>query len=84
MGPSLGNPATRDTILAALDSAGVAYELIEHAPLTSSAHAAALRGTPLAIGGKSLVMKADGAFHVVAASTTRASRSLRACAPARS
>jgi Ala-tRNA(Pro) deacylase len=69
MDPSLGNPAVCEAILAALKAAGVAHELIEHAPLTSTAHAAELRGTPLEIGGKALIMKADDTFHVVAASS---------------
>lgn len=68
MHASLGNPAVCDAICAALDAAGVAYRLIEHGPITSADQAAKLRGTPLEIGGKSLVMKADDGFHVVAAS----------------
>lgn len=64
----LGNPAICAAICAALDAAGVPHRVVEHDPVTSSEHAAALRGTPLEIGGKSLLMKADGVFHVVAAS----------------
>lgn len=64
----MGNPVVHDAICAALQSMGARYRRVEHAPLTSSEHAAALRGTPLEIGGKALLMKADDAFHVVVAS----------------
>lgn len=46
-----------DRILALLDASGLPYERVDH-PLSHTAREAALaRGTDLAIGGKSLVMK---------------------------
>lgn len=44
-------------IFALLDQAGVPYERIEHPAARTSEEAAAVRGTPLAIGGKSLLFK---------------------------
>ena len=48
-----------ERIVAHLDTCGVDYELVRHAPAHSAREAAELRGTPLEIGGKSLVMKLD-------------------------
>ncbi|MEX0641887.1 MAG: YbaK/EbsC family protein [Pirellulales bacterium] len=45
-----------------LMSAGVVYERTEHAPVFTSAEAAAIRGTSLTSGAKALVCKADDAF----------------------
>jgi Ala-tRNA(Pro) deacylase len=75
----LGSPDVLAAIVALLDGAGVPYDLLEHAPVSSSEAAAALRGTPLAIGGKSLLLKADDTFHVVAfsAATKMKSRLFR-------
>ncbi len=75
----LGSPDVLAAIVALLDGAGVPYDLLEHAPVSSSEAAAALRGTPLAIGGKSLLLKADDTFHVVdfSAATKMKSRLFR-------
>ena len=67
MTPSLGNPAVCASIEGLLDGAGVAWERLRHPPLgaaNSSANAAEVRGTPLRIGGKALVLKADKRFVV--------------------
>jgi prolyl-tRNA editing enzyme YbaK/EbsC (Cys-tRNA(Pro) deacylase) len=46
--------------------ASVPHERVEHAAITSAAHAAEVRGTPARIGGKALVMKLKQAFAVLA------------------
>lgn len=48
-----------DRILALLSDHGADFRVLEHPAARSSAEAAAARGTPLPIGGKSLVMKLD-------------------------
>ena len=42
-----------------LQQVGASFEVIEHAEANSALEAAEARGTPLAIGGKALVMKTD-------------------------
>jgi Ala-tRNA(Pro) deacylase len=76
---NLGNPEICARILALLDTEGVAYRATEHDIVTSSEAAASLRGTPLKIGGKSLLLKADDGFHLVAfsAATRMKSRLFR-------
>lgn len=55
--PSRANPSER--LLAILRESGRPFEVIEHAEATSAREVGAARGTPLAIGGKSIVMKLD-------------------------
>jgi Ala-tRNA(Pro) deacylase len=54
------------TVLARLEArlagAGIAYERMEHAPVFTSAEAAAIRGTSMASGAKALVCKVDERF----------------------
>jgi Ala-tRNA(Pro) deacylase len=45
-----------------LREAGVAFEIIEHAPVRTSEEAARVRGTPLEAGAKALVVRADDRF----------------------
>jgi len=45
-----------------LREAGVAFEMLEHAPVRTSAEAAQVRGTPLEAGAKALVVRADDRF----------------------
>lgn len=69
MSGTLGSDAVCDAILALLDGAGVEHRLVEHPPLDgpdAARQAARLRGTPLEMGGKALVLKADQAFVVAA------------------
>lgn len=47
------------------------HERLHHAPTHTSQEAAAIRGVPLAIGGKSLVMKVGQSFAVFAISGAR-------------
>ncbi len=44
---------------ALLARSGLSYTVLAHAPIRSAEHAALLRGTPLEIGGKALVMKLE-------------------------
>jgi Ala-tRNA(Pro) deacylase len=49
-----------------LSDAGAPYQLVEHAPASTSAEAARVRGTPLEAGAKALVLQApERAVHVV-------------------
>jgi Ala-tRNA(Pro) deacylase len=63
-----------------LRDAGVEFRRLEHAPVFTSAEAAAARGAPLASGAKALVCKADGQFlmFVLPADRKLASKSVRA------
>ena len=45
-----------------LDAHGVAYDVLHHAPVTTSEEAARVRGTPLASGAKALVCRVDDRF----------------------
>ncbi|MFT5686918.1 MAG: Ala-tRNA(Pro) deacylase [Myxococcota bacterium] len=54
--------------------ADVPHQRIVHDPIATARDAAVLRGTPLAIGGKSLVMKFDGVFGVFVISSARRSQ----------
>jgi Ala-tRNA(Pro) deacylase len=65
-----------------LDGAGVAYEVLRHAPVYTSQEAAAVRGTALASGAKALVCKADDRFvmFVVPADRKLDSKGVRAAA----
>jgi Uncharacterized conserved protein len=48
-----------------LAAAGVAYDVLRHAPVFTSEEAAAVRGTSLASGAKALVCKADEQFVLI-------------------
>jgi Ala-tRNA(Pro) deacylase len=54
-----------DRLLAFLADSGRPHTRIDHPPATSAVEAASARGTPLSIGGKSLVMRADKLGFVV-------------------
>ena len=62
-----------------LDSRGVKYEVLRHAPVYTSAEAAEVRGVSLASGAKALVCKADGRFvmFVMPADRRLASKKVR-------
>jgi Ala-tRNA(Pro) deacylase len=51
-----------ERVCALLDSKGVQYDVLRHAPVFTSQEAAAVRGTALASGAKALVCKADDRF----------------------
>ena len=53
---------TLQRIESLLNSRGVAYDVLRHEPVFTSAEAAAVRGTSLASGAKALVCKADERF----------------------
>ncbi len=48
-----------------LGERGIAFAEIHHAPVYTSAEAAAVRGTSLHSGAKALVVKAGDAFHMI-------------------
>ncbi len=48
-----------------LAAAGVAFDVLRHAPVFTSEEAALVRGTPLASGAKALVCKADDQFVLI-------------------
>jgi Ala-tRNA(Pro) deacylase len=51
-----------DRIEAGLQSSGVPYQVLRHAPVFTSEEAAAVRGVSLSSGAKALVVKAADAF----------------------
>ena len=51
-----------ERLSAKLTQAGVAFDVLRHAPVFTSEEAAKVRGTPLASGAKALVCKADEQF----------------------
>jgi Ala-tRNA(Pro) deacylase len=56
-----------------LREAGVVFELLEHAPVSTSEDAARVRSTPLEQGAKALVVRADDRFvHCVLSAHLRA------------
>jgi Ala-tRNA(Pro) deacylase len=59
-------PAVTARLTAWLAVAGVPFRVLEHAPVRTSAEAAAVRGTPLEAGAKALVVRADDRpVHIV-------------------
>ena len=52
-------PAITERLVAWLGAAAVPFRVLEHAPVRTSAEAAAVRGTPLEAGAKALVVRAD-------------------------
>lgn len=68
--------AQPDTTLTArlralLDEEGISYRHLRHEPTPTSEDSARVRGEPLEVGGKALVVKADGRFLVVVISAAR-------------
>jgi len=60
-----------------LREAGVAFEIMEHAPVRTSEEAARVRGTPLEAGAKALVVRADERFvHCVLPAHLKADNAL--------
>lgn len=64
-----------DRVIACLGDAP--YDRIDHPPTFTSEEAAAVRGTPLAIGGKSLVMKVGTDFALFVLSGARSLKGRR-------
>ena len=59
-------PPPQPAVTAWLAAAGVPFRVLEHAPVRTSAEAAAVRGTPLEAGAKALVVRADNRpVHIV-------------------
>ena len=57
-------PAVLTSIRDLLDSKSISYREVHHEPTYTSEDAARARGEELRIGGKALVMKADGEHHL--------------------
>jgi Ala-tRNA(Pro) deacylase len=61
-----GRTAVSDRLESLLREAGVPYEVLVHAPVSTSEEAARIRGSPLEAGAKALVVRAeDRAVHLV-------------------
>ncbi len=58
-------PAVLDAIRQHLDDLNVAYRTLHHEPTPTSEDSARVRGEPLAVGGKALVIKGNQAFHLI-------------------
>jgi Ala-tRNA(Pro) deacylase len=73
------SPTVFQRIEQLLQVRGVHFDVLRHAPVFTSAEAAAVRGTPLASGAKALVCKADGDFlmFVLPADQKLASKAVR-------
>lgn len=71
-------------ILGMLGDAAVDFRRLEHEPTLTSEESARVRGEPLEIGGKAIVVKADQDFHLVVVSaacrlqSSRLKRALKA------
>lgn len=68
----------RDAILRLLEDHGVPFRRVEHGPTRTSEESAAARGEPLAIGGKTLLLKVDDRFELFVLSAARRMVSSRA------
>ena len=68
-----------ERLTAWLTERAIAFEVLEHAPVYTSAEAAAVRGTSLASGAKALICKADTALvlFVMPANRRLASKAVR-------
>ncbi|MDH5306781.1 MAG: hypothetical protein OEW02_06330 [Myxococcales bacterium] len=58
-------PTVLERIRELLDSRGIAYRVVEHGPTRTSEESARARGEPLRVGGKALVLRANGEFHLL-------------------
>lgn len=68
-GEADGRVAQRLRVL--LDESGIAYRRIDHPPTLTSEDSARLRGEPLAIGGKALLLKVGDEFALFVLSAAR-------------
>ena len=64
-------PNILDRVRMLLDDAEAPYRHLHHEPTPTSADAARARGVPLEIGGKALLVRAGGAFHLAVLSAAR-------------
>lgn len=53
-----------EQIVALLDTQGISYRKLDHAPTRTSEESAAVRGDPLAVGAKAILLKTDDAFRL--------------------
>jgi len=52
-----------DRILALLDSESIPYRRLDHAPTRTSEESAAVRGEPLEVGAKAILLKTEEQFR---------------------
>ena len=53
-----------DQIVALLTAEGIEFRRLDHAPTRTSEESAAVRGEPLAVGAKAILLKADDTFSL--------------------
>jgi len=58
------NEPVLDAVRALLNDAGVTFREISHAPTMTSAESAAVRGEPLEVGAKAILLKTDETFRL--------------------
>ncbi|RME25323.1 MAG: hypothetical protein D6798_09260 [Deltaproteobacteria bacterium] len=77
--PGIGDDAVCATIAARLRDLDIDARWLEHPPIDSAEHAAALRSLPLSAGGKAVLVKAGSDMRIVGLSASRRldSRALR-------
>lgn len=63
-GLSASAPSVLERITSMLDLAGAAYRLVHHEPTRTSEDSARVRGEPLRVGGKALLVRVDDAFRL--------------------
>ena len=66
-----------ERIVKALNDAGLTWKQIRHEAVRTSEEAAEIRGEPLAIGGKAIVVKADQTYSLIVISAARRLQSSR-------
>lgn len=73
----MNGQTVHDAILALLRGDGCAFERIEHVAVSTAEEAATVRGTPLAQGAKSMVLKVERDFGLFVLPATRQLRSAK-------
>jgi Ala-tRNA(Pro) deacylase len=58
-------PTVLERIRELLDSRAVDYRVVEHGPTRTSEESARARGEALRLGGKALMLRVDGEFHLL-------------------
>jgi Ala-tRNA(Pro) deacylase len=58
-------PTALERIRDLLDSRGIDYRVVEHGPTRTSEESARARGEALRMGGKALILRVDGEFHLL-------------------
>jgi Ala-tRNA(Pro) deacylase len=61
----MSEPTVLEQIRELLDARGIEYRAVEHGPTRTSEESARARGEPLRVGGKALMLRVDGEFHLL-------------------